>query len=118
MNVESLVSQALRSQQLWIFLGFLAGAGVTFVAALLPQWSQRKQEKKSIRAALASEVRAISAIVGYRDYLDGLQRHIASIEREQHIYLYQVRIAKDYDVVFRSNCDKIGLLPPHLSENV
>jgi len=118
MNIESLVSEALRSQQLWTFLGFLAGAGVTFVAALLPHWWQRRQEKKSIRAALAAEVRAISAIVAYRDYLDGLQRHIASIEREQHTHLYQVRIARDYDIVFRSNCDKIGLLPADLSGSV
>jgi hypothetical protein len=118
MNIESLVSEALHSQQLWTFLGFLAGAFVTFVAALLPHWWQRRQEKKSIRAALAAEVRAISAIVAYRDYLDGLQRHIASIEREQHIHLYQVRIAMDYDIVFRSNCQKIGLLPADLSESV
>jgi hypothetical protein len=118
MNIESLVSEALRSQELWTLLGVLAGAGVTFVAALLPHWSQRRQEKKSIRAALAAEVRAISAIVAYRDYLDGLQRHIASIELEQHIYLYQVRIARDYDIVFRSSCDKIGLLPADLSESI
>ena len=117
-NIESLVSEALHSQQLWPFLSFLAGAGVTFVAALLPHWWQRRQKKKSIRAALAAEVRAISAIVAYRDYVDGLQRHIASIEREQHIHLYQVRIARDYDIVFRSNCDKIGLLPADLSESV
>jgi hypothetical protein len=118
MNIESLVSEALRSQRLWILVGFLAGAGVAFVAALLPYWSQRRREKKSFRAALAAEVRAISAIVAYRDYVDGLQRHIASIEREQHTHLYQVRIARDYDIVFRSNCDKIGLLPADLSENV
>jgi len=118
MNIESIVSEALRSQQLWTFLGFLTGAGVTFVVALLPHWWQRRQEKKSIRAALAAEVRAISAIVGYRDYLDGLQRHIVSIEREQHTNLYQVRIARDYDIVFKSNCDKIGLLPADLSDSV
>ncbi len=62
--------------------------------------------------------RGFRIVVGHRDYLDALQRHIASIEREQHIYLYQVRIAMDYDVVFRSNCDKIGLLPADLSESV
>lgn len=112
------MSEALHSQQLWPFLSFLAGAGVTFVAALLPHWCQRRQEKKSIRAALAAEVRTISAIVAYRDYLDGLQRHIASIEQEQHTHLFQVRIARDYDIVFQSNCQKIGLLKADLSESV
>src|SRR5215469_2908062 len=121
MNIESLVSEALHSQQLWPFLSFLAsflaGAFVTFVAALVPHWWQRRREKKSIKAALAAEVRAILAIVAHRDYLDGLQRHIDSINTNNNT-LFQVRIAKDYDIIFKNNSDKIGLLPADLSESV
>ena len=96
---------------------FLAGAATAIAAVLIPICVQRHQEKRSIRAALAGEVRAILAIVERRDYLAGLERHIASIDA-QHNNLFQVRIARDYDIVFRSNCDKIGLLPADLSESV
>jgi hypothetical protein len=52
-----------------------------------------------------------------RDYIAGLETFIASIDAQRN-GLFQIRIARDYDIVFRSNCNKIGLLPADLSERV
>src|SRR4030095_11837491 len=90
-------------------VGFFSGASV----ALIQVQYQRRQERKSLKAALAAEIRAILSIVERRDYIADLEKFIASIEPNK---LYQVRIARDYDIVFRSNCNKIGLLRADLSE--
>jgi hypothetical protein len=92
-------------------VGFFSGASV----ALIQVQYQRSQERKSLKAALAAEIRAILSIVEGRDYIADLEKFIASIDAND---LYQVRIARDYDIVFRSNCNKIGLLPADLSERV
>jgi len=95
-----------------LFGAFLATAG-----GFLQFQFSRCQERKSLKAALAAEIRAILSIVQRRDYIAGLERFIASIDARQN-NLYQVRIGRDYDIVFRSNCDKIGLLPADLAERV
>jgi len=41
----------------------------------------------------------------------GLSRFVEAI-RVGSPNFFEVRIGKDYDIVFRSNCDKLGLLPP------
>lgn len=95
-----------------LFGAFLATGG----GFLLAQFA-RYQERKSLRAALASEIRAILSIVERRHYIAGLERFIASIDAQRN-NLAQIRIARDYDVVFRSNCDKIGFLPADLAARV
>jgi len=72
---------------------------------------QRRQDRKSLRAALRAEIQAILAIVERREYLPGLSRFVEAI-RVGSPNFFEVRIGKDYDIVFRSNCDKLGLLPP------
>jgi hypothetical protein len=95
-----------------LFGAFLATAGGFWQAQ-----HAHNVERKSLRAAFAAEIRAILSIVERRDYIAGLERFIASIDAQPNV-LFQVRIAKEYDIVFRSNCDKIGLLPAELAKRV
>ena len=72
---------------------------------------ERQKERKSLRAALRAEIQAILAIVERRDYIARLSEFIGAI-RAGSTGFFEIRNAKDYDMVFRSNCSKLGLLPP------
>jgi hypothetical protein len=89
-----------------MIVGGLIGIGGWFV----PNAVQRCQERKSVRAALRSEIQSMLAIVERRDYIRQLSDFVEAI-RAGSPGLFQRRIAKDYDIVFRNNCNKLGLLP-------
>jgi hypothetical protein len=99
------------------FWALLFGAFLATAGGFLRIQYERNQERKSLKAALAAEIRAILSIVERRDYIAGMETFIDSIDAQQN-NLFQIRIARDYDVVFRANCNRIGLLPAHLSERV
>jgi len=94
--------------EFWLtILGAILAVGGGFLAKAI----ERRQDRKSLRAALRAEIQAILAIVERREYLPGLSRFVEAI-RVGSPNFFEVRIGKDYDIVFRSNCDKLGLLPP------
>ena len=92
----------------------IIGAIVGGFFALFGQWlerkSERKKERESVRAGIMAEIQAILDIVERRHYITGLSNFINEI-KDGSTNLFQRRIAKDYDIVFRSNCGKLGLLP-------
>ncbi len=71
---------------------------------------ERRKERESLRAALRAEIQAILAIVERRDYIAGLSNFVEAIKGGS-TNLFEIRIGRDYDIVFRSNCGKLGLLP-------
>ena len=71
---------------------------------------EQRKERESLRAALRAEIQAILAIVERRDYIAGLSKFIEAIKGGAPD-LFEIRIGKDYDIVFRTNCGKLGLLP-------
>jgi hypothetical protein len=92
--------------QFWsTILGAILAIGGGFVAKIY----ERRKERESLRAALRAEIQAILAIVERRDYIPGLSRFVEAI-RAGSPNFFEVRIGRDYDIVFRSNCDKLGLL--------
>jgi hypothetical protein len=99
------------------FWTLLFGAFLATVGGFWQVQHARNQERKSLKAALAAEIRATLSIIKQRHYIAGLERFIASIDHQRND-LFQIRIARDYDVVFRSNSNKIGLLPPDIAERV
>ena len=70
---------------------------------------QRRKERESLRAALRAEIQAILAIVERRHYIAALSNLIEAI-RGGSTNFFERRIGSRYDIVFRSNCDKLGLL--------
>lgn len=85
----------------------LVGGAILLV---LTQFFTRRQKRKSVQAALRSEIQSILAIVEWRDYIPGFSNFIETIKREPSVKFFQIRVAEDYDAVFRSNCNKLGLL--------
>jgi hypothetical protein len=58
---------------------------------------------------LRAEIQAILAIVERRNYIAFISDFIEAIKGGSTNF-FEARIARDYDIVFRSNCDKLGLL--------
>jgi hypothetical protein len=88
-------------------LATIVGGILVIVGWFVPKAIERCQERKSVRAALRAEIQAILAIVEQRDFIASLSNFIERIEGGD---LFQRRIGRDYNIVFRSNCDKLGLL--------
>src|SRR5580704_441696 len=106
-----------KSNIMTAFWTLLFGAFLATAGGFWQVQHARNQERKSLKAALAAEIRAILSVIEQRHYVAGLEGFIASIDPQRND-LFQIRIARDYDVVFRSNCSKIGLLPPDIAERI
>ena len=85
------------------------GGGV--ILLVLTQFLTRCQERKSVQAAVRSEIQSILAIVERRQYIRVLSNFIETIKKDGSVRFFQIRVGKDYDLVFRTNCNKLGLLP-------
>jgi hypothetical protein len=98
--------------QFWLtLLSVIVGGIIAISGGFLQRICERRQERKSLRAALRAEIQAILAIVQRRNYIAGLTEFIRTI-RAGSTRLFEIRIAKDYDIVFKNNCGKLGLLSP------
>jgi plasmid maintenance system killer protein len=98
--------------QFWLTI---LGAILAISGGFLEKACARRKERESLRAALRSEIQAILAIVERRDYIAGLSKFIEAIKGGEP-GLYQIRVGRSYDIVFTSNCSKLGLLPSETAE--
>ncbi len=90
-------------------LGTIVGAILAISGGFAEKAYARRKQLQSLRAALRAEIQAILAIVERRDYIRGLSAFVDAI-RAGAPNFFEVRIGRRYDIVFRSNCDKLGLL--------
>ena len=90
-------------------LGTILGAILAISGGFAEKAYARRKQLQSLRAALRAEIQAILAIVERRDYIPGLSAFVDAI-RAGAPNFFEVRIGRRYDIVFRSNCDKLGLL--------
>ncbi len=90
-------------------LATIVGGILAIGGWFVPNAIERCQERKSVRAALRSEIQSILAIVERRDYIRHLSNFVEAI-RAGSANFFERRIGKDYDIVFRNNCNKLGLL--------
>jgi len=91
--------------------GTIIGAILAISGGFAEKIYERRKERESLRAALRAEIQAILAIVEERKFIADLSKFIEAIKGGATNF-FEIRIAKDYDMVFRSNCGKLGLLPP------
>jgi hypothetical protein len=97
--------------QFWqTILSLIVGGIIAIGGGFAERIYERRKERESLRAALRAEIQAILAIVERRNYIAGLSNFIEEIKRGS-TSLFEIRIKRDYDMVFRSSCGKLGLLP-------
>lgn len=97
--------------QIWLTI---LGAILAIGGGFLEKAYARRKERQSLRAGLQAEIRAILAIVQRRNYIAGITAFIEAIGNGS-TSLFEARVSTDYNVVFKSNCDKLGLLPSDLA---
>ncbi len=96
--------------QFWsTLLSVIVGGIIAIGGGFVQRIYERRHERKSLRAALRAEIQAILDIVARRDYIEGLSRFIETI-KSGSTKLLQIRVGRDYDTVFKTNCGKLGLL--------
>jgi hypothetical protein len=91
-------------------ISVIVGGIIAIGGGFIQRFYERRHEKRSLRAALRAEIQTILDIVGRRDYIEGLSKFIDAIERGS-TNLLQIRVGRDYDTVFKTNCGNLGLLP-------
>jgi len=98
--------------QFWsTLLSIVVGGIIAIGGGFVQRICERRHERKSLRAALRAEIQAILAIVERRHYIAALSNLIEAIKGGSTNF-FERRIGSRYDIVFRSNCGKLGLLPP------
>jgi hypothetical protein len=101
--------------QFWsTIISVIIGGIIAIGGGFIQKFCERQQDRKSLRSGLRAEIQAILDIVKRRDYVANLSSFIENI-KDRSTNFFQIRIAKDYDIVFRSNCDKLGLLSSEIA---
>jgi hypothetical protein len=86
----------------------ILGAMLALLGGFVASHWQYRREADCLRAALAAELSAVQILISKRGYLDGLRAHIEWLKAGQRPGFFQVRISNNYDVVFKSNAQRIG----------
>jgi len=94
--------------QFWLTI---LGAILAISGGFVEKIYQRRKERESLRAALRAEIQAILAIVERRHYIGALSNVIEAIKSGPPNF-FERRFGSLHDIVFRSNCDKLGLVSP------
>jgi hypothetical protein len=97
--------------------GFLAVGG-----GLVSTWFHarvaRDAESRQLAMALKGEISAIVEIATARDYAKALEAAIRYIEEKNEPFIIGVSVRREYDVVYRQNASRIGLLKGDLPTRV
>jgi hypothetical protein len=114
MNASEM-TQALLQLSAVVIGGLLTIASGFFSTLLL---ERRRQKAESLNLALAfkGEITALLALIKDRRYQERLLEVIAQIEKTREPFLMPFRIRFEYDRVYESNVDKIGMLKGPLPE--
>jgi len=105
----------------WTAVFVAVVTGITAVAGPIWVWySQARRERKSVRAALLTEVAVLVELIELRGYLEGLrgtERLIRALTNEQRAefegYEYSVNVHGPYNNVYLANVSRLGGLSAH-----
>ena len=110
-----------------ILVAVATGSTAAIGPVILGLWT-RRQEKKSVRAAILAEVSALAEIVRDRRYVETL----LTIEQNLMLrrqgapfspssvegYTLQVAVPLDYNLMYRANSERLGSLKPQEASKV
>lgn len=97
------------------------GAAAGISAPLIMHYSGGRQERESVRAAIIAEISSLADIIERRGYEHDLWCEQANLENrlqaaiageEVEAASFHAPIPKDYNLVYRQNCQRLGMLAP------
>ncbi|WP_152219788.1 hypothetical protein [Pseudomonas sp. SCB32] len=92
-------------------------------------WLQGGNERKSVRASILAEIRALIELVEKRQYVPALIEECQNLSLrvstctpfslgEVQPMVYQVTVPENYNLIFRENSSKLGCLEPQDAADV
>lgn len=97
-------------------LGVVIGISGSLISTYFIEWRRTKKEAKHLAQSFLGELKALRKITEERDYLNGIRLAIEHIEKTGKGYLFQVKVRKDYFLVYKENIQRIGMLDEPLPE--
>lgn len=104
-----------------ILVAAITGTTAAIGPVIMGAWT-RRNEKKSVRAAILAEVSALAEIVRDRDYIGTLEKMERDLSLRRQCapfaedsvegYSLQVVVPPDYNLMYRANSEKLGALKP------
>lgn len=96
----------------------ILGAVLALAGGVIATRYQYRRDVRGLRFALAAELSSVTNLIWHRKYLENLREHIAAVELTRVPSFFQVRISKNYDVIFLGNAGRIGILHPRLTSRI
>jgi len=100
----------------------IAGGAIAVIGGFLSNYAiethKAKRAARHLAQSFLGEIKALRTIADTRGYVDGLKRLIAYIEQTDEPRLYQVKVRRDYMIVYKENADKVGMLEEPLPEDL
>lgn len=105
----------------------LIGAAAGATAPLIMHYSGGRRERESVRAAILAEISSLADIIERRGYEHDLWCEQANLEsrlqaampgEEVEAASLHVPIPKDYNLIYRQNCQRLGVLAPREASQV
>jgi len=135
MEIEILFSEAItkavtnlnsESQINWTpVITTLGGALIGAAASIIPQKfilnDQQKREADAIRSAFNAEIKSITDIIEKRKLKKEVIEHINFLKKENSDdfkITFEVRISNNYNINYKENIGKIGLLEKNAANNI
>jgi ABC-type amino acid transport system permease subunit len=101
------------------FVGTILGGLVAIVTAVKIEEHKQRLEGRTITLAIVTEIKVLVSLLEMRGYLTEVQNILADLRAGKRTWAsLEVQITEDLFPIFRSNRDKIGLLPPAIISDV
>jgi hypothetical protein len=95
-----------------LLLSAVLGAMAGGMISLIVEYRKRRMETVSLANAFYGEIKALLSKVEKRDYIPML---LAAAKQKKFI---AIEAKQNYFEVYENNCDRIGMLPPHLTYEI
>lgn len=101
------------------FGGIILGAIVSIFSAYFQERVKRSAEAKAVTLAIVTEIRVSLFLAEKRQYLERIQETLTDIQSGKIAASgFRVVVSDDYCPIFKSNLQKIGLLPSSIRDDV
>ncbi|MEO0511234.1 MAG: hypothetical protein AAF065_15395 [Verrucomicrobiota bacterium] len=99
--------------------GVAIGGLATFASTYTLSKIQKKDESTALSSAIVTEVKVTLELIEAREYVENIRQIVETMEENEGMtYSFQVIVPDDYCIVYKSNADKIGLLPNTIRDKV